>query len=167
MATGKKGIAVALAVIVMLVVVVSSLGSPLPTPFDPHVRLNEPSLADFTGEMGVIADSASRRLIFLDREHKVTGIVDLTSTSTPIDSASNVCVCNGVVYVAGTKQAGDTSSIASDRVIRFSPTGMYQGEVLAIERDRQSRDALPNIVGLTSADDGVIVALTMLAPKGE
>ncbi len=167
MTKDKRGIVAILVVIVMLLVVVSSLGSPLPTPLDPHVTLDEPCLADFTGDFGVVADAASRRLVFLDCDYKATGIVDLSSTSTPIDSANSVCVSNGAIYVAGTKQAGDTSSIASDRIIKFSPAGMYQGEVLAIERDAKSRDAMPNVVGLTTTDGGVMVALTMLTPKGE
>ena len=55
MTKGKRGIVAALAVIVMLLVVVLSLGSPLPTPLDPRVTLDEPCVADFTGSVGVVA----------------------------------------------------------------------------------------------------------------
>ncbi len=166
MPKGTKAIIIAVGALVLLVLALSAVGSPLPPPFHPVVELDSPACASATTRMGVIADSQSKRLLFLDARDQVTGIVDLASTSTPIDTVCNVCVCGDSVYVAGTKAAGDTSLISSDHVLRFSPTGMYQGSVLSITRASDAQSSSPAITGLCPGEGCVYACVSGITPKG-
>lgn len=119
-----------------------------------EVQLNGPSLVDSDGECTAVADTESRRVLILNSEDDLTGVVSCATMDSPIEAVTNVCVSQGVVYVSGVLYAADSDNIAKERVAAYDKGGNLLGVVYETEGYGTS---LAKIKGLDDAVQGCAV----------
>jgi hypothetical protein len=125
----KRLLALAIATaVISLFVVLSVLGKPLVLPWQP-IELDAPALASFDDEGGVVVDSSRQRLLFVNGDAEVTGVVRLDSGETPITEAVGVSQRDGTVYVSGVRRAQDAENVVDEAILAYSCDGDPLGVV--------------------------------------
>ena len=145
--------AAVIAAIVALIVLLSSIGSPVLFPFPSQILFDGPTVADTSGTTTAVVDSTSRRLLILDDKLRLNGVVNLESANYPIDMATHVCVRGDKVYLAGYSREGDSDYVASEQILCFDSSGSLCEQYTVGEDSTES-----TICGMTAVDDGIIVA---------
>ncbi|MDO4537334.1 MAG: MFS transporter [Coriobacteriales bacterium] len=148
----------------------ATFGLDLPfTPFS-SMTLDGPTAADSNGTHTAIVDSASRRLFILNKDHKLTGIVNCSSPNSPLESFLDVCVSGDTIYVSGVCYKKNTDVVESVRVVAYDARGA--SEKIVYDRQAEGVDVLPSIKTMAagtgrSNEDGCYVVLTRDAYEAE
>ncbi len=156
---GRLRMRIALLVLAVLagLVVVATFGSDLPfSPFAP-VALKEPTLVDTDGDHTAIVDSESRNVLILNKDHKLTGIVDCGKLNSPIDAVTDVCVAEKAVYVAGVKYQKDSDIIVQERVIAYDMHGGSEAVVFDLQVDNLQNSSIKTMDSMGNDVDVVMV----------
>ena len=148
-------IATAITAILAALVVLASFGIKLPpVPYRP-IALDGPMIADTNDRITAIADAESRRVLILNYEHRLTGIINCESLNSPIEAVTDVCVSGGEVFVAGVKYEKDSDIIVRERVVAYDMRGGSR-EIVYDTGDVSVQS--PTIKSLCEARKGVLVA---------
>ncbi len=135
-------------------IILATFGIRLPNSFLSPVQFEAPIEADSNSKNTAIVDSDSRRVLLLNENNHLTGIIDCEALNSPIEAVTDVCVVNGAVYVAGVQYQKDSDIIARERVVTYSLRG--NSEKVVYDRDVQN-ELWPTIKALDNAGDGVYV----------
>ncbi len=165
-------ISVVLCVLALIcgLITLTTYGLPmLDKPFAP-VALAGPTAIDSDGTLTAVADSESRRLLLLDANDNLTAMIEYDSIGTPIEAVSDVCVSDGMVYVAGLKYQNDTDYITQERVLSYDANGNFRQIVyevpdpLGFECSIKSLHAAPGgfTVGVAEIQKSPIYAAQLL-----
>ena len=149
---------IALVVVAVFAALVSiaTFGVDLPlSPFEP-IRLNAPSVADSNGKRTAIVDSESRRILILNQDYKITGIVNCDALNAPVDAVTNVCVTDKTIYVAGVQYQKDSDLIVRERVVAYGPRGSSEAIVYDESVDNE---LIPSIKTMDCKDEDVFVVM--------
>ena len=151
---GRFTLGVGLACLVSVIVIIMSLGVSLPaSPFE-KVELSGPIICDTDGEATVIVDSEASRALLLDKSYRLTRIVNLDLTNSPMESITDAIVSSGRAYLAGVSYHGDSSLISRETIASY---GLFHApyEVLTEYSDESRYD--PFIKSLTEAPNSIYV----------
>ena len=147
-------IVLAVLAVAAAVMLFATYGTVLPAaPFAP-IQLGGPTTADSDGEFTAVVDTESRRVLIMNADGDLTGVVSCLTADSPIDAITDVCVSKGYVYVAGVRYEPDSSVIAEERLAFYDKGGNYKGIVFSIRGDGDS----PDIKALCDVPEGVAVA---------
>lgn len=150
-----RAILVVLAIVAGLVCL-ATIGTTLPlSPFEP-IGLDGPTVVDSDGNHTAIVDTESRRILILNKNRKLTGIVDCDELNSPIEAVIDVCVTDKTLYVAGAKYQDDSTTIARERIVAYDMSGRSEQLVYELER---SNDQTPSIKTMDSDGDGAYVVM--------
>ena len=150
-----RAILVVLAIVAGLVCL-ATIGTTLPlSPFDP-IRLDGPTVVDSDGNHTAIVDTESRRILILNKNRKLKGIVNCDELNSPIEAVIDVCVTDKTLYVAGVKYQDDSTTIARERIVAYDMNGRSEQLVYELER---SNDQTPTVKTMDSDGDGVYVVM--------
>ncbi len=142
-------------------VLFATYGTVLPSlPFAP-VQFDGPTAVDSDGDSSAVVDTESRRVLIMNGNGDLTGVVSCTTIDSPVDAVTDVCVSKGLVYVAGVRYKPDSEIIDKERVAVYDKGGNFQGTVY----ERQGGGTNPGIKSLSNAPDGVVVAYEKVAEK--
>lgn len=95
-------------------------------PFVP-VQLDRPVAADSDGEVTAIIDHESSRALILNGDAELTGVVNFSVVDSPVQVATDICVSEGIVYVAGVKYAPESELVTEERVAAYDTGGSLLG----------------------------------------
>ena len=147
-------IALTVLAIMAAAVLFATYGTVLPSmPFAP-IHIDGPTAVDSDGEFTVVADTESRRALIINAEGDLTGVVSCTTSDSPIDAITDVCVSNGRLYLSGVRYKPDSEAIAQERVVVYDKGGNFQG----VAYELKGNGVAPKIKSLCDAPDGVVVA---------
>ena len=83
---GFPHIAMVVCAVIAAVVLFMSYGTMLPSlPFQ-SIPLDRPTIADSDGEMTVVVDTETRRVLILDANGDISGAIDCTKVDCPVDA---------------------------------------------------------------------------------
>lgn len=159
----KSQVVLVLAAVFAVVFLMATYGTALPSLPFATVSLNGPTKADAAGEFAAIADTESRRVLILNTDGQLTGVIDCTTFDSPVEFVSDVCVSDGKVFVAGARLAPDSSDIEKERIAIYDKGGNLQDVVY--ERDYTDDDSSnrPHLnfsfKGLDDAPGGVVLSV--------
>lgn len=161
MATEEKHVRplrIALVVLAVLsaLVVLATFGISLPFSAFSPLEINGPTCADSNGEVTAIVDSESRRVLLLNAQHKLTGIISCDELNAPLEAVTDVCVTDKTVYVAGVQYQKDSDIIVRERVVAYARSGKTMSVVFDLDA---TNHMTPQIMSLDGSDDGVYVVL--------
>lgn len=111
-----------------LFVALSALGKPFVLPWQP-IELNAPALVSYGDEGGVVVDSSRQRLLFMNGDAEVTGIIRLDSGETPITEAVGVSQRGNTIYVSGICRAQDAENVVNEAIVAYDCNGKSLGVV--------------------------------------
>lgn len=150
-----RNVILALAAIAAVLFLVATYGTALPSLPFASVPFNGPIASDSDGKMTAIADTESRRVLILNADSDLTGVVDCTTFDSPVEAVVDVRVSDELVYVAGVKYAPDSTDVQLERVAVYDKGGNLQGVAFEAEGS-----VLGNKIKCLAADDeGVVVGL--------
>lgn len=148
-------VAISLAVVAVMVCL-ATLGLELPTSPFAAFDLVGPVVADSNGARTAIVDSGSRRVLILNKDHRLMGIIDCGELNSPIEAVTDVCVAEDTIYVTGAKYQADSDIIVRERVIAYNSFGTLK----KVLYDRKINDGLtPTMLSMDPTRDGVCVAM--------
>ncbi len=151
-----RAIAVAFAVLCGLVTI-AMFGEVLPSSPFGRIPFEVPIEADSSGSHTAVVDRESRRVLILNADFEITGIVNCDKLNSPIEAITDVCVAKDGVYVAGVKYQKDSDIIECERVVVYGTHG--KSEKVVYERIVEAENT-PSIKALDNADSGgVYIAL--------
>ena len=156
---GRLRLRIALIVLAALagLVVLATFGSDLPfSPFAP-VDLRDPTIVDTDGVHTAIVDSESRNVLILNKDRKLTGIIDCGKLNSPIEAVTNVCVAEKVLYVAGVKFQEDSDIIVQERVVAYDMRGGAEAVVFDLPVDNQQNSCIKAMDSMGNDVDVVMV----------
>ena len=156
---GRLRLRIALIVLAALagLVVLATFGSDLPfSPFAP-VDLRDPTIVDTDGVHTAIVDSESRNVLILNKDRKLTGIIDCGKLNSPIEAVTNVCVADKVLYVAGVKFQEDSDIIVQERVVAYDMRGGAEAVVFDLPVDNQQNSCIKAMDSMGNDVDVVMV----------
>lgn len=135
--------------------VVATFGMQLPSrPWSP-VNIDKPTTADSNEKITAIVDSESRRVLILDEQRMLVGMVQCGVLNSPLDTITDICVSNDTIYVAGAMYKKDSNIIARERVVAYDMFGSSEEVVF----DTETKNALlPEIKTMDDAEDGTEIA---------
>lgn len=152
---------VVLAVVASLVSI-ATLGRTLPPTAFGWIPFEGPSDADSTGINTAVVDSASRRVLILNDDDRITGIVECNALNSPLEAITNVCVTNKTVYVAGVKYQKDSDIITQERIVAYNMAGRSEKIVYDQKIDNET---MPTIKALEKGEnDDVYVMVQRDSP---
>ena len=111
-------------------------------------------VADSDGDVFAVADTDSRRVLFLDSNRELAGILYLDRLNTPVSALTDLCVSNGKVYVAGVRYKGDSDIVESERIVCYDRSG---NQLSIPFETSEGKSARPSIKAMCESDDGVYV----------
>ena len=130
-------------------------GTKLPSlPFQP-IPLDRPTIADSDGQMTVVVDTETRRVLILNANGDITGAIDCKTVDCPVDVITDVCVSEGRVYIAGCLLEPDSNMVADERVVAYDRSGSLQGIVY---EDGGIRLSVPLIKQICDAPGGIVIS---------
>ena len=149
------------AILVMLAIVaglvcLATIGTALPLSPSTSINLDGPTVADSDGSHTAIVDTESRRILILNANHQLTGIVDCQELNSPIEAVTDVCVAKETLYVAGVKYLENSSTIERERIVAYDFRGGAQQVVYDLERNFEQT---PSIKTMENDDDGAYVVM--------
>ena len=133
------------------------------SPFVP-VAFEGPITLDSDGNVTAVIDSESRRLLLLDADDRLVSMISYDSFSSPIETVTDVCVSDDMVYVAGVKYQQDYGNIQCERVLAYSARGAYRRTVYESTPYMQF---YPSITSLHAAPDGFIMGFARDLKSGD
>ena len=86
------------------IVLFVTYGTVLPAAPFASIQLDGPTTVDSDGEFSAIVDSGSRRVLILNGEGDLTGVVDCTTADAPV-AVTDVCVVDGSICISGVRFA--------------------------------------------------------------
>lgn len=126
------------------------------------IGLNGPVAADSNGEFTTVADTESRRVLILNSDGDLTGLVDCETMDSPITYVNDVCVVGEDIYVAGVRTTSESNSIEKERIAVFDKGGNLKGTVYEVDG---AGDDTPSIKSIDEAEDGIVfVRMTKTSP---
>lgn len=137
------------------VVLFVTYGTVLPAVPFASIQLDGPTTVDSDGKFSAIVDSGSRRVLILNGDGDLTGVVDCTTADTPVDAVTGVCVVDEAICISGVRFAPDSDVIQRERVAFYDKGGNFQGVFFEKEG---AGSVLPAIKSLSDAPDGVVIA---------
>ena len=144
-----------IAAVLAILVVLATFGMALPpSPWVPVV-FQEPTAADSNGTITAIVDSASQRVLILNSNDELTGIINCARLNSPLEKATDVCVSGDTVYVAGVVYESDSDVIKRERIVAYDSHGRSEQIVYNLD-DQQS--LLHSIKTMDNAPDGIYAA---------
>lgn len=150
-------IVAAVVAVLSALVVLASFGVKLPQqPFAP-IPLDGPTAIDSNGSITAIADRESRRILILNDDCHLTGMVSCESLNSPIEAVTDVCVSNDEVYVAGVKYEKDSDTIVQERVVAYDTHGLAHGVVYESPETSSQTATIKTLCD--SDDEGVLVGV--------
>ena len=153
--------AVILAALSALVVIATfGRGEPL-NPLVP-IQLNAPSVADHNQKHTVIVDSESRRVLILNKDNKLTGIISCDALNAPIEAVTDVCVADDIIYIAGVQYQKDSTVIVRERVVAYDSRGRSSTIVYDKEVDNEG---IPSIRSMDNIDSDVYFVMVTDSEK--
>ena len=159
---GRFTLGVGLACLVSVIVIIMSLGVSLPaSPFD-SVELSGPIICDTDGEATVIVDSEATRALILDKSYKLTRIVNLGLTNSPMDSITDAIVSSGRAYLAGVSYHADSSLISRETIASY---GRFHAPYEILTEYGDETRYSPLIKSLTEAPNSIYVTTVEQAPE--
>ena len=155
-ASGIRRLRAAFAVLAVICTLISlaTFGTRFPSlPWAP-VSLNKPVAADSNGTVTAIVDSDSRRVLILNKNQQLQGVIDCEQLNSPIETVTDVCVSNDGIYIAGAQYQRDSTIISRERVVAYNTYGtseriLYDSSV--------NYGMLSSIKSMDCTDDGVYV----------
>ena len=160
----KSHIVLAVLAIFAAAVLFITYGTTLPSAPFASIPLNGPTVVDSDGTMTAIADTESHRVLILNNENSLTGVVRTDVTESPFDAVTDVCVVGDLVYVAGMRFAPDSDIIQNEVIATYDKGGNAQSTVFKLPGSNQ---VYPSIKSLNNADNGVVVSYTKEAPNND
>ena len=122
-------------IIIAVIFSIQVLGKQIIITFHSYLPLENPSFSCLSDSMeSVIIDRSRTRLVFLNRNGKVSNIVSLDN-STPLSVANGVETDGEYFYVFGSKYARNTNRIQADRIVRYSMTGRHNAVLYEFNRE--------------------------------
>ncbi|MBR2836576.1 MAG: MFS transporter [Coriobacteriales bacterium] len=146
-------ILVAALAFVMLLMFLGTAFPPLPWASVPFAG---PTIVASDGTLTAVADTDSRRVLILDKDGLLTGIIDCESFDAPIDAVTDLCVANGQIYVVGVRFAPDSDMIQEERVLVYHEDGKLQKTLYEINDSPRSN---PAIISVNDANSGIVAAI--------
>lgn len=152
---------IALSVLAGLVLI-ASFGAPLPSDPFASVELKGPSAVSSDGSLTAVIFDQARKVALIDDEGRLAGLIDCNTFESPIEVATEVCVSDERVYVAGVTRNPGSDHIAFERVVAFNREGKQLSTIYEIE----GRDTMTRLRSLDDQDDDVIVGRYVEDDKG-
>lgn len=135
-------------------VTIATFGKNLPALFVDAIPFEGPYDADSSGQYTAVVDRESRRVLILNDNYELTGIVDCDTLNAPLEAITDVCVADKTIYVAGVRYLEDSEVIQRERVVAYNTGGTSEQVVY----DTTSTELTsPTIKALDSAGDGVYI----------
>ena len=150
----KSHIALAVCAALAAAVLFVTYGTVLPAAPFASIQLDGPSVVDSDGEMTGVVDTESRRALILNADGDLTGVVGCTTTDSPVDAITDICVRDGLVYLAGVRYAPDSDVITAERLVAYDKGGNFQGFVYEMENGTPN----PQIKAVHSTSKGLAIA---------
>lgn len=146
-----RAAAVVLAV-ASLLFCLATLGIDLPPTLIDSIVPSGPVAADSDGTHSAIVDAESRRVLILNEDLRLMGMVNCEALNAPLEAVTDVCVANDTLYVAGVRYQKDTNVIVQERIVAYNMRGMAEQVVFSLD---VGYGETPRIKGLDSVEDGV------------
>lgn len=153
----KSHIVLAVLAIFAASVLFITYGTTLPSAPFASIPLDGPTVVDSDGNMTAMADTESHRVLILNNENSLTGVVRTDVTESPFDAVTDTCVVGDLVYIAGMRFAPDSDIIQNEVVATYDKGGNAKGIVFKLPGNNQ---VYPSIKSLSNAENGVVVSYT-------
>ncbi len=154
--TSRLRVAATVLAVFAALVCLASFGIELPSsPFAP-LALDGPVVADSTGKHTAIVDTESRRVLILNEEDRLTGIIDCESLNAPVQAVTNVCISGDTLYLTGVRYMEDSNAIVAERVVAYDMRGASEQVVYDEQMDN---NVTKTMQAMDEAEDGVYVVL--------
>lgn len=156
----KRALHIRIVLVVLAVfaalVSIGTLGIELPVSSASPIRLNAPTIADSNGARTAIVDSESRRVLILNKDYKLTGIINCDAPNAPIEAVTDVCITNDTIYVAGVRYQKDSDLIVNERVVAYDSRGASEAVVFDMD---VGNELVPTIKTMDSEGDDAFVVI--------
>lgn len=144
----------------LVVIATFGRGDPL-NPFSP-IQLNAPSVADHNSKHTAIVDSESRRVLILNKNDKLTGIISCDALNSPLEAVTDVCVAGDLIYVAGVQYETDSTVIVRERVVAYDSRG--RSSTIVFDKEVENENT-PSIRTMDSVGDDVYFVMVTDSEK--
>ncbi|MBO7675647.1 MAG: MFS transporter [Atopobiaceae bacterium] len=115
-----------------------------------------PVIADSNGNHTAIVDSGSRRVLILNKEHRLMGMINCEELNSPIETVTNVAITDDTVYVTGAKYQAGSDIIVRERVVSYNLFGTSS----TVLDDREIAYGFsPTMMAMDAAEEGVYVTM--------
>lgn len=152
-----------LAALFSVAVLFVTYGTVLSTAPFASVKLNGPSAVDSNGQLTAVIDSESRRALIINSDGDLTGVVSCTTTDSPVDAFTDVCVVGDYVFLSGVRFMPDSDHIQMERVSVYDKGGNLKTIPYEVKED----DSIsPSIKSLSATEDEAIIAFVGSSSEG-
>ncbi|MDO4183493.1 MAG: MFS transporter [Coriobacteriia bacterium] len=154
----KTVILSALAVLAAMVLAYS-IGRTITPPWQMGLSWESPSIIASDGGASVVVDQNGGRVSFLNPNNEVVRTTNFDATSAYLDSIFCAYVDGGDVYLSGCEYYNDGSIISSERVLRYSSSGVFQEVVYEKQVPETDRQVVARIKDMEVVDGHLVLCV--------
>lgn len=129
----------------------------LASPFS-SVSFDGPVAAASNEEFTAIVDTESRRVLIVNADERLTGVINCDTADSPIEAITDVCVSDNYIYVSGVKYHPDSDGIDKERVVIYDKGGNLLGTMYDEKHESDGSGSL-GILNISDTAEGVVVAI--------